>query len=202
MKSKLTLLSVLLITNSYANKYFLELTQGVSLAETSSKFILQNNATSNYLDAYTTLFDARVGYSFYLRKKIYFEPSIGLGSMQSDNKNVNVEPIYSVEIPLLYRTEYFKYGLFVKYNYFPETTLNTMSSSSFYINDSATFKDESSLSTGFKVILVGGIADLVLKGEYLTNPTYTKTFVNNAEATRVEVSLANWYASVGFRIKF
>ena len=194
---RLVLVYFLSVSNIFASEYFMELLLGMSLDRNKIETSLTNPDFSIYnsSDTATTQFEARLGYSFYMSNSFYLEPSIGLGYLKSFSQDIDISPLYSIEVPVLYKVNAFKYGLLLKYNYYPEISAEA-------IYDSVKFKNKSSVSVGAKILLVGSIVDLILKYEYLMNGIYEDKYLNSYGKTTTKVNLEGGYISAGLRFKF
>ena len=197
----LLVIVVLLVQNSFSDEYFIELSQGLSYGDISSKSRTYEKSfeTTNSFNVPVTTFDARFGYSFLLRKGLLLEPSFGLGYLKSLTQDVRIEPSYSLEVPLMYKHNSLKFGLYAKYNYFP-----TISSEASY--SKVKFQNKDSISYGAKMILCGKVVDFIVKYEYMTNAMYEETFNmvddNNNFKVDSKLDLNGGYLSAGLRFKF
>ncbi|MBL1243166.1 MAG: hypothetical protein COA39_001995 [Sulfurimonas sp.] len=200
---KIVLLS-LLVSFSFADEFFLDLSQGISIGTVkldSVSYITSSSPISNSSEIGTSMFEVKVGYSFYIYKNLLLEPSLGTGYLQNSGQTLSISPMYALEIPIMYKDSNIKYGLLAKYNYYPEITTEAVS-------DSVRFKNKDSFSLGAKIIFGGGeIIDLFLKYEYIFNAKYKESFVetnsvNNIIIINSELNLNGGHISAGIRFKF
>lgn len=187
-----------------ANEFFLDLSQGISTGTAkleSVSYIDLSSSVTNSEALTTTIFEVKLGYSFYIRKNLLLEPSLGVGYLQNSGQTLNISPLCTLEIPIMYKVSYMKYGLLVKYNYYPTITTEA-------VYDSVEFNNKDSFSLGAKVILTGGnIVDYFLKYEYILNAKYEEKFVttnavNNVITTNSKLNLNGGHISAGIRFKF
>lgn len=187
--------------NSIANEYFIELSPGLSYGDVSSESVfsdLDYQVFSSYTVNVKT-FDARFGYSFYVGNDLYLEPSLGLGYMSS-LLDVKIEPLYSLEVPVMYKIGAFKLGVYAKYNYFPAISTEA-------VYTAVEFQNKYSMSYGAKILLIGEVVDFLVKYEYMTNAIYQENFIytdpiGNSANIDTKLNLEGGYISAGLRFKF
>ncbi len=192
---------VVILTSSAlnANEFFLDFSQGISTGTVklqSVNYVDPALPVSNSYEITTSVFEAKLGYSFYIKKDLFLEPSISAGYLSNRGDSFRISPLYSLELPLMYRASYVKYGLLAKYNYYPKITTDSS-------YGSVVFKNKDSFSLGAKIILNGGkTIDYFLKYEYTLNANYKESFVKTNSVNNIKLDMNGGYISVGIRFKF
>ncbi|DAB30420.1 MAG TPA: hypothetical protein CFH84_04265 [Sulfurimonas sp. UBA12504] len=188
---------MLLVSNLFANNMFIDVTFGKHLEDSSAKYKQLNNGNGSGYSTDETVFkgDIRIGYSFPLTNHILTEPSLGWGVVSGFGSGVNVNGLYSVEIPLLYQYEIIKYGVFTRYNYLSDIAISNG-------RESFELEDKQSYSLGLKIILESKNINFLVSYEFMCNSVYENSMISGSEYTYTKLDLEGGYLSLGIRFKF
>lgn len=184
-------------SNLFAENMFVDVTFGKHLGDSYSEYKQLNNGNGSGYSIDENVFkgDCRIGYSFPIANNILIEPSLGWGVISGFGSGMNINGLYSVELPLLYQYEIIKYGVFTRYNYLSDITIS---------NGRESFKidDKQSYSLGFKLIFESKNINFLVSYEYMCNSVYENSLTNGSEYTYTKLDLEGGYLSFGIRLKF
>ena len=190
-------ISTLCITSSFANEYFIDIM--------SNNSVIQNRAEYNYkrtnyeeggsLEGGFYGISLNVGLSYMLAQKIVIEPSFGVATL-TNGGNTDINAIYSIELPLLYKVSSNKYGFFLKYNYLTDMSISGIS------NEKIQLKNQNTFSLGLKAIFDYKYLGLILSYQYMLPGVYQQTIVRKNEIIYTKIDIEGSYISAGLRFKF
>jgi len=191
------LIIIFCITSSYANQYFIDIMSNNSVIQNKAEY---NYKRTNYEEGgslegsfYGASLD--IGLSYMLSQNILLEPSLGVATL-TNNGNTDINTIYSIEIPILYKISSKKYGFFLKYNYLTDMSISGIS------NEKIELKNQNTFSLGFKTIFEYKYLDLILSYEYMLPGIYQQTIVRKNEIIDTKIDIEGSYISFGIRFKF
>ena len=188
---------IMCITNSYAHKYFIDIMSNNSIIQNKAEY---NYKRTNYEEGssleggfYGISLD--IGLSYVVSQNLVTEPSLGIGTL-TNSGNTNINTIYSIEVPLLYKISFNKYGFFLKYNYLTDMSISGISNEKIQLSNQSTF------SLGFKTIFEYKYLGLILSYEYMLPGIYKQTIVRENEVIDTKIDIEGSYISFGIRFKF
>jgi len=195
---KFILILNLLTYQIYASEFFTDFTIGASLFSNSTEYdISHSDSTRDVLSSEigSTRTNIEIGYSYDLNKKIIFQPSIGFGSLNTYMNELNINKLYSLELPLLFQKDNKKYGFFIKYNYLTDISMELM-------YDKIKLDNQSNLSLGFKTIFENKNIDFILAYEYMLPGIYEQDIIKDNEQIHTKFDIEGSYITLGARFRF
>lgn len=195
---KLILIINLLTYQVYANEFFADFTVGASLFSNITEYEISHTDTSrseHSSEVGSTRTNLAIGYSYIINQGIVLEPSLGFGSLNTYMNELNINKIYSLELPLLFQKDSNKYGFFVKYNYLTDISMELMS-------DKIKLDNQSNLSLGFKTIFENKNIDFLLAYEYMLPGIYEQNIIKDNEQIHTKFDIEGSYITLGARFRF
>jgi len=181
----------LLVSSSFANEIFIDLTLGHSLNFISYSYTLEDNVGNGYSNGFEEIefnLGLRAGVSMDMYDSFGVEPSIGVTTSYLTN-------IYSLELPVLYSYENIKFGPLIRYNYLTNIGIK-------YLDNVVKIEDKTSYSLGVKAIIVTSKIDYIFSYEYMLNAVYDDESIQNNKTTTTQLNMEGSYFSFGLRVKF
>ncbi len=186
----------ILVSSSLANEYFIDFVLGHSLKGVSygyTRFYAAGDGEGYSSEGNVYKTGVRVGASVDIRDAFLIEPSLGwedIGSFYGSMMN-----IYSLEIPILYKYKYIKFGPLYRYNYLTDIVISDY-------NNMAKVPDKFSHSLGLKAIVVTRGVDFIFSYEYMLDAIYKDVNIENSTITTTDLNMQGAYFSFGIRAKF
>jgi hypothetical protein len=195
---RIILILNLLTYQIYANELFTDFTIGASLFSNISEYEISYSDSSKDVhssEVGSTRTNIGIGYSYDLSNKMVFQPTLGFGSLNTYMNELNINKIYSLELPLLFQKDNNKYGFFVKYNYLTNISMELM-------HDKIKLNNQSNLSLGFKTIFENKNIDFILAYEYMLPGIYEQNIIKDNEQIHTKFDIEGSYITLGARFRF
>jgi hypothetical protein len=195
---RIILILNLLTYQIYANELFTDFTIGASLFSNISEYEISYSDSSKDVhssEVGSTRTNIGIGYSYNLSNKMAFQPTLGFGSLNTYMNELNINKIYSLELPLLFQKDNNKYGFFVKYNYLTNISMELM-------HDKIKLNNQSNLSLGFKTIFENKNIDFILAYEYMLPGIYEQNIIKDNEQIHIKFDIEGSYITLGARFRF
>lgn len=197
MKKLIFILNILTY-QIYANEIFTDFTVGSSLFSNIIKYDITHS--DNTRDVHTSEIGSSrtnigIGYSYDLNSRMLFQPTLGFGSLNTYMNELNINKIYSLELPLLFRKGDKEYGFFVKYNYLTDISMELM-------YDKIKLNNQSDLSFGAKMIFENKNIDFILAYEYMLPGIYEQSNIKDNEEVQTKFDIEGSYITLGARFRF